>query len=417
MTKSDFSRHLATSRQAAAVATAFTLPLTTSGEAITVSIFAILALVTLDRARLVATLRSPAALIPILLFALMLIGVAWSTQPLFEAVKAAGNYAKLLLIPLLIATTFTPRQALQIAYGFLAACAILLVLSWASLLWPSGPWGWIKSPGVAVKDNAVQSSCFALCALGLALGAIRIWQQGRTGQAVAILVVAVLFFADIFMIAVSKTGLLMAGALLALLLFHAGGWKRAVLIAVPAVMLMGVALWTSAPAQQRLAEFWTDMRGNTAGQESVSTGARLDFWTKGIEFVRDAPVFGHGTGSIRSLYQALEATRPSPYGAATPDPHNQFLAIAIQIGLIGAALLLAMWVAHLVLFLGRDLACILGQAVVLQNVIGSLFNSHLSAVSLGMVYCLAVGLLGAVVIDLPGRTKRLQVPPLDPIAA
>jgi O-antigen ligase len=417
MTKSDLSRHLATFRQAAAIATAFALPLTTSGEAIAVSIFAMLALMTLDRARLVTTLRNPAAWIPILLFALMLVGVAWSTQPLFDAVKAAGNYAKLLLIPLLIATAFTPRQALQIGYGFLAACAILLVLSWASLLWPSGPWGWLKSPGVAVKDNAVQSSCFALCALGLALGAIRSWQQRRIGRAMAGFIVAALFFADIFLIPVSKTGLLMAAALLALLLVHAGGWKRAVLIAVPTVMLMGVALWTSAPAQQRLADFWTDMRSSTAGQESVSTGARLDFWTKGIEFVKDAPLIGHGTGSIRSLYQALEATRPSPYGAATPDPHNQFLAIAIQVGLGGVALLLAMWTAHLVLFMGRGLPCILGQAVVLQNVIGSLFNSHLSSVSLGMVYCLAVGLLAAVAIDLPRRAKPQQVPPLDPIAA
>jgi hypothetical protein len=73
-----------------------------------VSIFAILALVTLDRARLVATLRSPAALIPILLFALMLIGVAGQRSHCSRRLRRP-------------ATAFTPRQALQIGYGFLAA--------------------------------------------------------------------------------------------------------------------------------------------------------------------------------------------------------------------------------------------------------------------------------------------------------
>jgi hypothetical protein len=101
-----------------------------------------------------------------------------------------------------------------------------------------------------VKDNAVQSSWFALCALGLALGAIPDIAAGPhwTGGGH----VAVLFFVDIFMIAVSKTGLLMAGALLALLLFHAGGGKRAVLIAVSAIMLSGVALWTTPDPHNQL---------------------------------------------------------------------------------------------------------------------------------------------------------------------
>jgi hypothetical protein len=79
----------------------------------------------------------------------------------------------------------------------------------------------------------------------------------------------------------------------------------------------------------------------------------------------------------------------------------------LQVGLIGGLLLWAMWIAHARLFLARDYASILGQAVVLQNVIGSLFNSHISAVTQGMLYCLAVGLLGALVRNAPsGMTDR-----------
>jgi len=115
-----------------------------------------------------------------------------------------------------------------------------------------------------------------------------------------------------------------------------------------------------------------------------------------LVFVAEAPLFGHGLGCTKPLYQSLEATKPSPYGEVTPDPHNQFFAITIQAGLIGGALLLALWTSHFGMFVGqREFAVLLGQALVIQNVLGSLFNSHLTTVTQGMMYCLGVGLLGA----------------------
>ena len=440
MTRADLPRNLATARHIAAIATAFALPLSTSAQAITVSIFAILALLTIDQARLNATMRTAAGWLPVALFALILVGVLWSVQPLGAAIRWIGPYSKLLLVPLLLATAFTPKQALQIGVGFLAACTILLALSWTSFIWPSGPWGWFKLPGVPVKDNAVQSGNFALCAFGLVLGAFQLWRNGNRRGTAAMSVLALLFFADVFLIYLSKTGAIMAAALLALLLLHVEGWKSRMVVAVPAVIVIAIALLASAPAQRRLAEISTDINAGSrsssvappvappavapstepttalpapapapaivpdSGGETLSTGARLDFWSKAIGFVKQAPLFGHGTGSIKPLYQSLEATKPSPYGEATPDPHNQFLHVVLQVGLVGGALLLAMWLAHARLFTGRDLASVLGQAVVLQNVIGGLFNSHLSAVTQGMLYCLAVGLLGALVRSAQRQT-------------
>jgi O-antigen ligase len=401
MTKDDLPRNLAAARQIAAIATGFTLPFSTSGQAIAVSIFVVLALLTLDRPRFAATLRAPAAWLPVALFALITVGVLWSMQPYGAAIKWVGPYAKLLLIPLVMATAFTERQALQVAYGFLAACIMLLILSWAYVIWPTASWpsGMFKTPGVPFKDNAVQSGCFALCAFGLAIGAIRLWAH-NTRLAVAMIALAILFFADVFLIYLSKTGAIMATALVGLFVFHAGGWRRALMIGVAAVVVIGVALLMSPQAQRRIAEIGTDINassGQTAGGETVSTAARMDFWTKAIGFAKAAPLLGHGTGSIKPLYQSMEATKPSPYGEATPDPHNQTLHVVLQVGVIGGLVLWAMWIAHARLFWARDFASVMGQAIVLQNVIGGLFNSHISAVTQGMLYCLAVGLLASVI--------------------
>jgi O-antigen ligase len=397
MTKADLPEKLAAARQIAAIATAFFLPFSTSGQAIGVSVFAVLALLTLDRDRFVTIMRKPAAWLPVALFALILVGVLWSMLPLGGAIKWVGPYAKLLLIPLLLATVFTPKQALHIGYGFLASCLVILVLSYAAILWPTGPWAWFKSIGVPFKDNAVQSECFAICALGLALGAVRVWSDGDRRRAVAIALLALLFFVDIFLIFVSKTGMLVAFTMVAILVIAIGGWRTSFIVGIPIVVIAAATLAMSPGAKSRFSEMASDV---TAGAETknVSTASRIDFWSKAAEFMKQAPLLGHGTGSIRPLYQSLEKTHPSPYGEAVADPHNQFLHTILQVGLLGGTLLLAMWAAHFRIFLKRDLASVMGLGIFTMTFVGSFFNSHISQVTQGMLYCLGVGLCGAVAL-------------------
>ena len=72
--------------------------------------------------------------------------------------------------------------------------------------------------------------------------------------------------------------------------------------------------------------------------------------------------------------------------------------MAIQIGLVGAGVLWAMWIAHLLLFRGNGLAEWIGLVVVVQNIVGSLFNSHLFDFAQGWVYVLGVGVAGGIAL-------------------
>lgn len=401
MTREEISRNLVIARQVAAIATAFFLPLSTSGQAIGAAIFVVLAIATLDVRRFAATSRSAAAWLPAALFALVLIGVTWSTEPLSIGFKWVGPYLKLLLIPLIMATAFSRKDALQIAFGFLAACSILLVLSWLSVLWPSGPWGWFKVPGVPVKDNAVQSGEFALCAFGLAYAGLLLWSDDRR-RALLALLLAVLFFANVMFIYISKTGVLMAATLMVLFLVETQGWRRGILITIPAALAVVIALSFSPSAQARLKEFLAGAEPLHANQDNFSTAARVYFWKQSGQLIASAPVLGHGTGSIATLYRNLDQSKS--FGSI-PDPHNQFLHTTLQVGLLGGALLIAMWAAHLALFWGSGPVRAMGLAIVIQNILGSLFNSHISTVTQGTLYCLGVGLIGALIFS-----ERLAVP-------
>jgi len=75
--------------------------------------------------------------------------------------------------------------------------------------------------------------------------------------------------------------------------------------------------------------------------------------------------------------QGLETIADWAAAAAAVNPHNQMFGVAIQLGLVGVAVLVAMWLAHFMLFFGSSLTAWAGMIVVVQNVVSSLFNSHL----------------------------------------
>ena len=109
-------------------------------------------------------------------------------------------------------------------------------------------------------------------------------------------------------------------------------------------------------------------------------------------------MIGHGTGSIHDLFIASSVGKTGAAGSATTNPHNQTFAVAIQLGLVGAVLLWAMWIAHLMLFRGSGLAEWIGLVIVVQNIVGSAFNSHLFDFVQGWIYVIGVGVAGGMAL-------------------
>jgi hypothetical protein len=100
---------------------------------------------------------------------------------------------------------------------------------------------------------------------------------------------------------------------------------------------------------------------------------------------------GHGTGSIRDQFRRTAVVDIGPASLGVANPHNQTLAIAIQLGLLGGVALFGMWIAHIMLFRGGGFAAWIGLVIVTQNIVGSLFNSHLADFTQGWSYVVGVG--------------------------
>jgi O-antigen ligase len=223
-----------------------------------------------------------------------------------------------------------------------------------------------------------------------------------------LLVLAAAFIANIVYVSTARTTLVVLAVMLLLWGVRQFGWKGGLGAALIGIVLAG-AVWASSPyLRERISGSMKEMQTYEAGQVNSPTGLRIEYWKKSLAFIAEAPLIGHGTGTIPKLFQR-DTTAGTLPELMTTNPHNQTLAVAIELGLAGVLVLLAMWLAHLALFRGVSLAAWLGLLVVSDNVVSSLFNSHLFDFGQGWLYVLGVGIAGGMVLhaaDAAGKAEE-----------
>ena len=184
----------------------------------------------------------------------------------------------------------------RIAYSLLLALATVLALAEALALT-----GW--------RHRAPWLLAMVVCGIGLAL------QDRRTGMLALPLLLA------------------------ALACLRCTGWRqRAALLAALWVAALVVG-WATGNVQSRFDEGLRELRQYPAeGEVATSMGMRLRLFELSLEMVRESPWLGHGAGSWLGLWQAR--VQGGGLLAAHTTPHNEYLLVAVQGGVIGLLLFL-----------------------------------------------------------------------------
>ncbi|OAF14619.1 ligase [Bradyrhizobium centrolobii] len=355
------------------------------------------------------SLLRPICLLPIGLFVLAVVGTLWSEASWSERLHAIGPPAKLLVIPLLIYQFERWPYGKWVFAAFLVSCTLLMLYSFAVAIDPRlslklylsrGPYQ-VES-GIAVRNYIDQSQEFALCAIALVYPIVTLFREGRVRIAALFVVLAIGFLANMMFVVVSRTALVTLPVLLVVFALLHLRWRTA-LLAAGATALVAVSLWTVSPhLRATVAKFQGDYeRSMENNNNSISgMGSRLEYWRKSLRFIADAPLIGHGTGSIRGLFASVasDAEIDPLRGEIVSNPHNQTLSVAVQWGVLGVLMLYALWFAHLLMFRGEGLACWIGMLVVVQNMLSSLFNTHLFDFTAGWLYVLGVGVAGGMAL-------------------
>jgi O-antigen ligase len=384
---------------------ALSLPWSTS----LVGIFGVAFLATmapfLDVKAFLQSLKRPICALPIALFVLALIGTLWSNAAWGVRLYAVSPAAKLLVLPLLLYHFERSARGAQVFIAFLVSCTLLMAMSWIVAFHPglSLKSGADAERGIFVKNYIDQSQEFALCAVALAYPVVMLLRAKRIWLAVLLAAVGLSFVVNMAFVIVSRTALVTIPILLAVFALLHLKWRSIAIIACATIAFAAVA-WVMSPQLRWTGEsFLRDYQLYKERNIPTSIGNRLEFWQKSLRFFAEAPIFGHGSGSTRGLFEQAAVGRVGAAAEVIGNPHNQTLYVAIQWGLIGIVVLFAMWWRHLMLFRGESLESWVGLLVVVQNIFTSLFNSHIFDFHEGWMYVLGVGIAGGMVLGTGSR--------------
>ncbi len=398
-------RALAVARAAAvlvAIGAVFSPPLANAAAVVLLVSFALLPSA---GARLRTAWTQPVVPAALLVLAALALATLWSEAPLALRWKYWWDWRVLLLLILALAL-FDDEPARRRALAvFVAAATVGALYSfWA---WAQGVSTAPHHPGMAgtvLRNPVTQGMAFAVACF-LAVVMVVADHGLARGARMALAAAAVLLAANLLFVTSGRTGhLLLFILLVAAAMQLMRGWRPR-LAAVAAVPLAAtLALAASPMLQHRFGLVLQELQTQENAAEITSMGIRVVMWRVTGQLVADAPLLGYGTGGFPGAYErAIQRSHYSGW-AATPtiDPHNQYLLVQTQAGVLGSAAFLWFLVAGFRSggpqpwrAAGRSMLVGWSAAALATSVFTAFAESHLLMPLLGMLLAPAAAARGA----------------------
>jgi O-antigen ligase len=346
---------------------------------------------------------NPVAMLSLGMFGLLVLGGFNSDASWGEVFKVLGKYSDLLLLSLLIPLFQDVQMRRNGLAAFFLTMVVVLLLSYLISfgVLPTGVdfgYFWVYFKGSEVNSVVFRShithnllvafSAFAFATLARSAGS-----PHRRMLWIGLAVMAI--FNLLFMV-IGRTGYLVLGVLFVYFFVDWLRWKGFVIAILGGSVIVVCAFFLSDVFHARLSETATDFHKWRSGQisEEGPLGLRLAWYQKSLDIIWDSPAFGVGTGGFALAFAEKNRNSRLPQ---TSNPHNEYVLIAVQLGLFGLAVLLYLFytqwrlAADLPGLFERNLA----RGLVLTVMTTCLFNSSLLDHGEGIFYAWMSGLLFA----------------------
>ncbi len=321
------------------------------------------------------------AIVATLLVAIMGIGFLYTPVAFYEAILMLDKYREFFYIPMFILIFRDEKARKWGLYAFLAIMGITLVLSYFMAITgldigkgdPQNPF--------IFKNHITQN---LLMTLATYFVMIKAWQEKQWWYSI---IIALAIYNILFMSA-GRTGYLILFCLIIVFFYQVYNLKGILIGSLILIIVGGIAYNFSGVLQYRIDKAATNIQDYQHGNTNTSVGLRLEFYENSLILITKHPILGSGTGSFSHEYNKL-------FTKFTANPHNDYLMIAVQWGVIGVGLfillLYLMWQASYSL---NQQTRFMAQGLVVTIVVGCLINSlwldntegHLFAYLIGVFY-------------------------------
>ncbi|HEX7766566.1 MAG TPA: O-antigen ligase family protein [Nitrospira sp.] len=288
---------------------------------------------------------------------------------------------------------------------FLVGTAVAVVGSFASAA------GWVtfrRGPHELLRNSGTQGMAFACAAL------VCVWmtlEQKPIGPISWIWpFLGLLYVGNIVFITDGRSGYAVLGLGLFILLCWKASWRHRILIVAGLLAVGGLAFTASPRVQGKVMAAVVQWTNESESAELTNFGSRRVFYKNGVEILQENWFLGVGTGGFTQAYGDHVSKK---YDATdwrvvhTTDPHNQYLSVAIQQGLVGVVLFLTWIIAIARERESRSDYHRLAVAILAGWCVTSLFSSHFRTFAEGHLLATFLGVLLAV--DLPSVATQPAV--------
>jgi len=374
-----------------AIITAIAAPMSTAVTSVTSIAMLLTWLISGELFRsLKVSAEQPAGKMLLLFFAWLLIGTLYAETNWMEKIGTLSSWKKLAFTFVLLGLFYQTHWKRLFIGSYLAVMIIaglIAVPLWLTdLVIRPG-----REPGIFMTNYASQSMAFIaaiICCIFL------LKQQLSLKNKYLLYGVIALFTLNIFFISPARSGYV---AFPFAVIFAAGcvyGYKKLLPIIAVTGSVMLVAILCSSTLQQRTQTGLTEKAAYQTSGELTSIGIRVIFAKNTLLLIKEHPVLGYGTSSFKTTYGPYAAAQYSDWrGSPTSDPHNQYLFVWLENGLIGLLLFFAYIYTAIRQGLNNQPYGAIAASFLVAVCASSLFNSHFKTFPEGNLLAFFVGIL------------------------
>lgn len=318
------------------------------------------------------------------------IACLWGQAPLSDRIEEVVSWRKLILVP--FAFVLFPLQKHKELFLVVVVIVCLPYLIVSSLAY----FHFIQlhgEPSHLLENHTTQSILFSSCIY------ITYYFLQRSSPKISFknliaFTIGLAFFANLIMLNTSKSGfiffLIVIGIIVILNMVQENfKYKNQLIFILPIILTLFLSenIWMI--FSESLGEFQSIEGRGFSG----STSMRYVMWMNTVSLIEASPLLGTGSGSFKIAYAELVANEEGWLGTITDDPHNQYLLIAAEQGLIGLALFILVIISVLIHLINT-------RAFVPAALIGgilatSLFNGHFGTFVEGRFVWLLIGVFAS----------------------
>lgn len=332
------------------------------------------------------------------------IGLSYTEAPMSYAWRSIFSERKIVYILPLTMIFSDPSPKRRFLAAFLITCAAGLLVSFTlkvpavhDMMEGIASFKKMRSGAPVMADNvfrsyATQSMAFALCAF------LSLWfatRQGNRAWRVGLALLAIAFAANIAMVTPGRSGYVVFLVLVVWCFAVWRGFKGLLLGALAALVIGLLAYNLSTSVYNRVNLGITEVQNFSTVLTETSLGRRMLMVQSTLGMIAERPLLGVGTGGFKQSFSAIAVEKYTGWRAIPfDDPHNQYLFIAAENGLIG--LLAFLFTLGMILKYCLKSGSIYGKMAagcLLSWCATSLFSGHFRTFPEGHLIAFVVGIL------------------------